>query len=153
MNTILTGVISINNVNYEEIENEICLDCAEIEYQIKQRLSEEETKNQCQNPYYDEELKEELEDIECFDHTKLIGSWKKGTTPDGEPLYIPDMEGEYSAIVTSATFNCIQVVWSKKTSKNKRFCSPCFPNQADLDSENGNLEAYCLPDYLVRKNE
>ena len=94
-----------------------------------------------------------VESLECFDHEKLIGDWKIITSKDGKIQYEPDETGEFSAIVTDSTFNCIQVVWSKYTTKVRAWCSPCFPHQADLDSGEGEIECYTLPEDLILKEE
>jgi hypothetical protein len=130
----ITGVISANNIAWECIDNEICITCEEIIADIEN-----------DGTLDDDEKWDESCNIECDDHEKLIGDWLK----DDEGLYYPDEHGEFAAIVTSSTFSCVQVVWSKWIAKNKRLCSPCFPNQADLDSENGKFTCYALPKDLV----
>lgn len=133
----ITGVISSNNVAWEFVDNEICPNC-------------EEAYEEVENSGMDEaDIDAFTSVIECFDHTKLIGDWKK----DDEGYYIPDKSGEFAAIVTSSTFNCVQVVWSKWTTNVRAMCSPCFPGQADLDSGEGNIIAYTLPDYLLSNQE
>jgi rubredoxin len=86
-----------------------------------------------------------IEQSECVDHEKLLGNWKK----DDEGYYEPNTEGEYAAILTSSTFNRIQVVWSKHTERHG-LCSPCFPGQADIDS-NGEYLCYVLPKDLMEE--
>ena len=135
---VLTGVISANGIAWESVYNEICLDCEAIFKDIE----EDET--------LDEDAKQdELDCVECFDHKKLIGDWLK----DEKGLYYPDENGEYAAIVTSSTFNCVQVVWSKYITEVRAMCSPCFPNQADLDSGKGNIKCYDLPEYMKYSEE
>ena len=133
---VFTGVISANGIAWEGIDNEICTICEEIEKEIE----EDETLD-------DDEKEKEWMSIECDDHQKLIGDWLK----DEEGKYYPDENGEYAAIVTSSTFNCIQVVWSKFITEVRAMCSPCFPNQADLDSGKGNIKCYDLPDYMIEE--
>ena len=80
-------------------------------------------------------------DCDCMDFwegstTWLIGNWIKNN--DG--LYDFDPNGEYAAIVGEVY---TQVIFSKYT-KQCELCSPCYPGQADLDS-NGDYLAYNLP--------
>lgn len=83
-----------------------------------------------------------------FDETgtdQLYGDWLK----DNEGKYYPDPSGEY-AFIYDSNHNTIQVVFSKYCMFVAR-CSPCYPNQGDLDSiPNHNsmgdpVYAYCLP--------
>lgn len=134
----ITGVISIHNVAWEFVDNEICLACEEAENEIREEMQGEDL----------EDIFDELDSIECFDHEKLIGDWKKKSGK-----YSPDKGGEFAAITTDSTFNCVQVVWSKWTTNVRAMCSPCFPGQADLDSGEGNIIAYTLPDYLLANQE
>jgi len=77
------------------------------------------------------------EDYDNFENTTwLIGDWIK----DSEGLWDYDPNGEYAAIVREST---TQVVYSKYT-KRAGLCSPCYPGQADNESE-GRFLAYDLP--------
>lgn len=67
--------------------------------------------------------------------TLLIGSWK-----EKNGLFEPDRDGEFSAIVGE---QYVQFVWSRHT-KKCGICSPCFPGQADLNSD-GDFHAYYMP--------
>jgi len=63
----------------------------------------------------------------------------------------PDKSAEYSAIVGEVNS---QIAWSQ-WNISARLCSPCYPNQADLDSvdpDNGML-AFSLPPDLFDKEE
>lgn len=131
----IVGVVSLNSVEYEYWD-EICPTCEEIEAELMEEMRGEDL----------EDIFEEASQIECSDHEKLIGNWKKFMGK-----YVPDESGEYAAIVTDSTFNCIQVIWSKNTRKVKSMCSPCFPGQADLDSGDGNILAYDLPEDMYYK--
>lgn len=150
--TIFVGVMSANKLNWDCVDNEICPTCEESLEEISnlqncpecKGILDEENCTECEWNKYDE-----CGNIECFDHSKLIGDWKK----DENGLYEPNENGEFAAILTSSTFNCVQVLWSKYTASGKRFCSPCFPNQADIDTEYGNLTCYVLPDYMIYKEE
>jgi hypothetical protein len=88
------------------------------------------------NPEFDPE-----EDFyESDDSEYLIGDWLQ----DEQGLYYPDPNGEYSAKVMEVTTR----VYLSKTLKRCALCSPCYPGQADLDSE-GTFLAYALPDDLM----
>lgn len=126
----ITGVISSNNVEWSNIEDEICPVCEEIQ------------KSHDEQREIDEEYEED-EDWECFDHEKLIGDWVLDTKTRKWDI---SKAAEFAAIVTDSTFNCVQVVFSKYT-KKCGLCSPCFPGQGDLDSD-GEFLAYDLPEYL-----
>lgn len=78
------------------------------------------------------------ESYEPNDETYLIGSWKGSI---GE--YEPDETGEYAALSRA---DVIQVVWSTHVRGYRSMCSPCYPNQIDCDSGNGELLAYSLPE-------
>jgi hypothetical protein len=158
----MTGVVSSNKINWEYMDDGICLICDEayrdIQKQIDEREIEMNSEKEMEIPDFDrieelaieiEDLEEEMEFFSCEDHEKLIGDW----VVDDNGYYIPDANGEFAAFQLDSTFNCIQVVWSKTIAENKRPCSLCFPNQADLDSEDGNLSAYTLPDYLIYNPE
>ena len=152
----ITGVISANNVAWEYVDEEICPTCEEWKAEIEEirdcpncniALENFEGVLECIDCEYSPQ--NELENLECFDHSKLIGDWTK----DKEGLYEPNKRGEFAAIVTSSSFNCVQVVWSKYTTNVRAMCSPCFPGQADLDSGAGNIVAYTLPDELLANQE
>lgn len=129
----VTGVIFAHNIAWENVDEEICPTCEEFRKEYEETTPEDEQEDEMD--FY----------LECFDHEKLIGDWKKNE--DG--LYEPDETGEFAAIVTSSTFSCVQVIWSKYTREVRAMCSPCFPGQADLESGAGNILCYDLPDYLV----
>ncbi len=73
--------------------------------------------------------------------TSLFGGWgrKKGR-------YYPKCGGEYAAIY-NPDYNTVQVIRSKFLIQCN-FCSPCYPNQGDVDTP-GNVWAYCLPPDLM----
>lgn len=125
-----TGVISSNNVVWEWITNEECLDCAS--------AMEEEERENPDNPDYDH--------IECnSSHTKLLGdAWRLDTKTGKWDVIKDNPELEFAAIENETT---VQVLWSKVT-KRGALCSPCYPGQVDLDSE-GDFLGYTLPDYLL----
>jgi hypothetical protein len=126
----VTGVLSSNAINWEFVDDEICLTCEEILSDIKN-----------DDTLDDDDKQHEIDMLECqSDHDKIIGDWIKDT--DGK--YAPDETGEYAAIVREST---IQVIWSKTLTRGA-LCSPCYPGQADIPS-NGDYLAYTLPDYLT----
>ena len=81
-----------------------------------------------------------IENCECefYDGSTswLIGDWIK----DKDGLYDYNPNGEYAAIVSEIYTQVIFSIHFKKCS----LCSPCYPGQADLDS-NGDYLAYNLP--------
>lgn len=134
--TPVTGVLSIHDIAWEWMDDEICLTCQEIEQDIEQ----DETLD-------DDERENELEFIECdSSHTKIIGDWKQ----DEQGKYYPDEQGEFAAIVNETT---VQVVYSKHTARGP-LCSPCYPGQVDLNAnstmETGDFIGYTLPKELLR---
>lgn len=70
----------------------------------------------------------------------LMGDWKKNRY--GE--YYPDVNGEYSALYRGSG-NTYQVVFSRFYRANLRFCSPCYPDQYDIDSTYGSGYSFDLP--------
>jgi hypothetical protein len=155
---ILTGVLSANNLNWEFVDNEICLECDPYFHYLDKDICPD-CKIENSLEWQDEENSDvkichecggEFDfEMECSDHSKLIGDWTIITDKNGEIFYEPTEDGEFSAIVTSSSFNCVQVVKSKYIREVRCLCSPCFPGQADLNSGSGNIKCYDLPDYLV----
>jgi hypothetical protein len=130
----VTGVHSTNRVNWEFMDDEICLTCEE----IIENIDNDESLT-------DEEKEDEKEFIQCdSSHTRLIGDWLK----DKDGLYYPDKAGEFAGIENEST---IQVVWSKET-RHCALCSPCYPGQGDIDSQ-GDFLAYCLPEEMYNYKE
>ncbi len=82
---------------------------------------------------------DETEFYECDSPTLLLGDWLKNENDE----YYPDPKGEYAAIWNNTV---IQVVYSIFTKKVKSLCSPCYPNQGDLDSGEGTILCYDMPD-------
>lgn len=91
---------------------------------------------------------EELEDwnSDCY---LLLGDWER-TNPDAGlleyPTYDIDKEGKHgwAGIYRRDTGSILQVVWSKFTMMS-HYCSPCYPNQSDLDTDGDSMLGYCLP--------
>lgn len=131
------GVVSANLINWEYLDNEICLDCEQIYAEIDREHEENGGSGE-------EENFRDYDEVECFDHTKLFGDWIK----DEEGKYIPDKEnGEFAAVYTQGSFNDFTVIWSKFIKKNVALCSPCAPGCGSIDS-NGSFSCYELPPYL-----
>ena len=144
------GVISFNKLNYEYLSGgeEICLDCDEIIEEVyKMKFCPKcDTKlilDECPECNWNKD--EEYDLIECFEHTKLIGDWKK----DEEGLYVPDEEGEFAAKIDSQ--NDVIVLWSKFTVRGTP-CSPCAAWGISIGVP-GEFLCYTLPDYLIYKGE
>lgn len=80
------------------------------------------------------------------DDTHLIGSWRYNSMAEDLQFEVDKERGDFAAVYHQ---NTIQVVWSKELIRVKSWCSPCYPNQADLDSGNagpvGGILAYDLP--------
>jgi hypothetical protein len=84
---------------------------------------------------------------------KLYGYWIQG--PDG--LWNPDPQGEWAALTQGDDGIYLQVVWSHHKMLCV-FCSPCYPDQGDLDTPSGLVPAlggpttwaYCLPPELCQ---
>ena len=59
----------------------------------------------------------------------------------GSLAYKLDPAASYSAIVGEVYTQVVASKWAQSC----RLCSPCYPNQGDLDSVDGNIVAYTLP--------
>ena len=129
----VTGVQSMNTLP-EWVYDNMSYNSIDLDYENHVRNRDMELANGLIDQ---EEYDQELESWENESPTLLIGDWIK----DDRDLYYPDPKGEYAAIVRETE---IQVVFSKNT-KRCNHCSPCFPGQADLDSD-GDFLAYCLPE-------
>jgi hypothetical protein len=83
--------------------------------------------------------------FECCSNTgpQLFGSWVRKNG-----CYYPSLRDEMSAIFDPDT-NTVQVIRSNHIIKCHH-CSPCYPNQGDVDTA-GDLWAYCLPPYLMEE--
>lgn len=96
----------------------------------------------------------------------LIGDWKKSWVwrmPGGREVKahtpgskrhqvwveVKDGPNSYSAMYNKSGYT-IQVTWSKWIFQDARWCSPCYPGQADLNSDGGGVVAYQLPPELSR---
>lgn len=153
------GVISANEINWECLDEGICLDCLAIEKEIRECDTCPECGGdllqlapdyiECEECGEEYDMDGEFEMMECSDHTHLYGDWKK----DEKGLYIPDKEGEFAAIFIQGSFNDFTVVWSKFTTRGTP-CSPCAPSCISIpDEKEGEFLCYTLPDYLIEKDE
>lgn len=77
------------------------------------------------------------------EHARRHQVWEPNTTGPGQG---------FAAIYNRDTFT-IQVAWSRWTKEDCRWCSPCYPGQGDLKSDDGDVVAYTLPLYLLGKGE
>jgi hypothetical protein len=133
---IKTGVLSGNSVECLWDKDYIDLDYDQaLEEYIKENPDDENGDN---FEYYG--------DSSC----QLYGDWLK----DEDQKYYPDPNGEYAAIYDSND-NIIQVVHSKYC-MFVSLCSPCYPDQGNLDDYPGEKNimgdpvwAYCLPGNLM----
>lgn len=129
----VTGVTNGNHVPdwfNDEFYNAIDLNFIEFERELLEQLE--------QGLIDDDTFQYERDCYEPYCTTYLLGDW----LIDDDGKYYPDPDGEYSAIYDNND-NIIQVVLSK-TTKRCNHCSPCYPNQVDLDSD-GEFLGYCLP--------
>ena len=153
----VTGVMSVHNIAWEFMDDEQCLTCEAMYKEIEDmtdcpecegRLTDDGTEcSEC--GWYKEN---EYEFIECdSSHEKIFGdAWVLDTKTNKYDV-AENKEGlEFAAILNEST---VQVVWSKYIVEGKRLCSPCFPGQVDLDSEDGDFSSYTLPEYLIWKDE
>ena len=119
---VLTGVISLNSLNtniFEDIFNEKTINTG-LEHHLEH----------CNNADH--------ENCDYDNSICLIGFEK-----DSKGNFLIAKNSEYSYICDIDT-NYIQVVNSKYALPCK-LCSPCYPNQGDLDSEGEDVYAFCLP--------
>jgi len=117
----MTGVISIHSVD-DFLIDEIFDYGIDLDYEA----------------FIEEYGEDKAEEYEMQEPEILLG-FKK----NDEGLYDVDKEAEYS-LIYNGYFCTIQVVHSKWIKTNCSICSPCFPNQADLDTDHGSLVAYSL---------
>lgn len=127
----------------EELVEEICNNTEPQEF--NQETAQAQAEALIDDNEVEEQARNEVEDMEGGTY-HLVGSWKKVTDLAQENIhgYAPDKDGDYAAIYDSND-NYIQVVWSK-TVVNCSWCSPCFPNQGDLDTPGFGAVAYALPE-------
>ena len=139
----ITGVLSIHSADCSILSDE-CINGIDLDYQEALKDFNESYQSDHEQDFnqddYDESLQYFNDGYESQDSNVLIGKWK--TDSDGK--YMPDKTGDYSAIVRESV---IQIVYSKNTT-HANLCSPCYPGQADLDSE-GKYLAYTLPDDML----
>lgn len=94
----------------------------------------------------DAEIPDEIcEVFEDDEPNYLIGDWDQDK--DGLYFVSPNCNGMGFAARLGYLGGAplITVHWSKFTRHVRAMCSPCCPGQADLDSGDGNIEAYAPP--------
>ena len=87
-----------------------------------------------------------LDSLEIDEPNYIFGDWQKGS--DGMYDYVP-MCNEYGYAAVLGWLGgapIVHVVWSDTVRAVNSMCSPCCPGQADLDSGEGEILAYALPD-------
>ena len=151
-----TGVISQNEIAWEYLNDEICPTCEKWTKDIEEMQDCPECEELLDEEGFCPECgwnkEKEFDYMECSDHEKLIGDWVLDTKTG---LYDVSKreDAEFAAIISDSTFNVIQVVWSKYTTKGTP-CSPCFPGQISIGKdETGDFLAYDLPEWLKYKEE
>ena len=115
---IVTGVIDANTVSPDLWD-----DCIDLDYE---QYCLEHKDDPDFDPLYEP------------DNPTYIYGFKK----DNDGKYDVDPDAKYSFIINSNE-GTMQVVHSKYYAKCA-WCSPCYPNQGDLDTE-GDVTAYTLP--------
>jgi len=78
-------------------------------------------------------------DLYEMDEPEVIMGFIKGK--DGK--YVIDPDAELSVIYNGGLCT-IQIVKSEFVKTDCVFCSPCYPDQGDLDSNHGNVVCYCV---------
>jgi hypothetical protein len=140
-NSILTGVLGANSpfFNSESFWDEGFID-AQFEAHREELISKFESEGYHRGSA--EEHADNLMEEEFWETGTdlLYGSWVMNSDRE----YEPDESGQFAAIYDSNS-NVFQIVWSKYYVKGVRMCSPCYPNQGDLGSPDGDYDAYCLP--------
>lgn len=94
---------------------------------------------------------EEMECWESSDGGILVGDWEDTgeKTREGYPIYDVKPDAEWAGIYSQFAGALIQVVFSKWAA-HSHHTSPCFPGQADLDTEGSrDMIGYCLPPDLL----
>ena len=143
--SIRIGVLSGRSVDeyvYELINEGIDLSYEEFVLDLAEEGLEEDS----------DEWQNRLDQYQSDESITLFGDWEKI-----DNKYVIDKNGEdgYSAEYNSGT-NTICVEWSKHTTKCHP-TSPCYVMAdgsgpcGDLDSPGGDVTAYTLPEYLIRK--
>lgn len=109
----------------------------------------ESYKKECESELVGEDLEQALEFAE-FDTVEILVGFTHNENADQRDLYDIDQSAEFSAVISNGN-GCptIQVLQSKYTTRVKSYCSPCYPNQADLDSGKGDILTYTLPPDMI----
>ena len=130
-----TGVISINKLDIDvlmlEVDNGIDIHLEEYIKELNKELN--------QRLITEDDYEENLAYYEDDQPVYLIGGWYKSINDNY--LYYP--RTQYAAIV-SFDRGVVQVVQSKYIKTGCALCSPCYPNQIDLESI-GKYSGFNLP--------
>jgi hypothetical protein len=100
--------------------------------------------------YYESAVEEYIannpddEDLLHFDYHYDASVYYIGMIKGDDGKYSPDPDAEYSAIMDCDGHYCTQVIASKYAVECAG-CSPCYPNQGDIDTPGDACIAYCLP--------
>lgn len=86
----------------------------------------------------------------------LIGDWMRvdGGEDKKTEEWAIDKNKEFAGFY-NADANTIQVIWSKWIMVNVQPCSPCYPDQGNLEefSQYGFTMCYCLPLHVFKDEE
>ena len=131
---MLTGVINANCLDQEVLDGlmDTAIDVHYEEWLIEQNPSEEAKDNYCDDaPYY----------LIGFEMQSTLSSWK----------YVEDEKEKFRAILSYSSGAVLQVVYSE-WSLDCYICSPCYPNQGDLNTK-GGLKCYApYPDLFIEED-
>lgn len=118
---ILTGVFNGNSLSGDFLD-EIISNGISLDYEA-----------------YIAENGEDASDDYCGDNDTYIFGMKK----DGKGSYEADETADVAGIFNTNQ-NTVQIVQSKWCFDDARMCSPCYPNQADMDSVGGGVLGYSV---------
>lgn len=131
---VLTSVIELNKVDGSIFD---CEPFIELEYT-------EEFERLISSGLSEDDAREKL--FEFQSETILVGDWKKE-----ERQYKPYKGETGYAAIYNIEARTMQIVLSNFVKKNCRLCSPCYPDQAELESDDGKYTGYALPSELIRE--
>lgn len=120
LNEAITGVINANNIDGDAF-NDYFMEAINLNYE----------------EYIKENGEDSGDDYMGDNDTYIYGFVMNEETGK----YEEDENADISFIFDSNN-NVVQVTRSKWVKMNCAGCSPCYPNQADLDSNHGNMIAY-----------
>lgn len=134
----ITGVMNATQAVWEECYSkgiDLSWEEAEKEYKAMHDLADS-----------DEVPQDVLDTWEFEEPTFIFGDWKKAD--DGLYHHYPMCNDcGYSAVLGwLGGTPIVHVLWSETIRGVGSMCSPCCPGQADLDSGDGDILAYALPE-------